>query len=131
MDFGPKWKSLQTYLDQTSASTLSGADATAQSLGLHLPFSIFSLSLPLLPSSLPIVRSAELFSKLLSVSSQRSFKQICVILYVRMHAFTSMRRSLTHDAHGYVHAYATDHMARHSLVSRIEHAVSAALRSLL
>ena len=54
MDLGPKWKSLQSYLDQTSASRLSGADAITQSLGLHLPFSTFSASLPMLPTDLPV-----------------------------------------------------------------------------
>ena len=78
----------------------------------------------MIPDGLPVIRSDDLVSKLLTVSSQRSFKQMCTILYVRMHAFTSMRRALT-DSTSIVD------MARHDIVDRIENAVCAALRSLL
>ena len=128
MNLGPHWRSLQTYLDQTAASRLAGSDAIVQSLGMHLPFTSFSPTLPLLPSDLPIVRSDELVSKLLLSSSQRSFKQLCILLYVRMHAFTSMRRALTDDTHVSTNIYID--LARHDLIPRIEDAVCTALRSL-
>ena len=130
MDFGPKWKSLQTYTDQTSAVRLSGADAIVQSLGMHLPFTLFASSLPMLPNDLPVVRSDELVSKLLALSSQRSFKQACFLLYIRMHVFTSMRRDLTDGAHHDTNITQSN-VARCHVVDRIEHGVHAALASVL
>ena len=81
----------------------------------------------MMPDGLPVIRSDDLVSKLLTVSSQRSFKQICTILYVRMHAFTSMRRALTDSTYDDTHNY----LARHNIVDRMENAFCAALRSLL
>ena len=128
MDIGTRWKPLQTYLDQTAASRLAGSDAIVHSLGMHLPFLSFSPSLPMLPSDLPVVRSDELVSRLLLISSQRSFKQLCILLLCS-YAFTSMRRTLTDAVHDPLHR--THNLARPNIIPRIEHAVSVALRSLL
>ena len=81
------WAQLQEYLDFCSAIRLSGEGAIVYGLGLHPPYS----TIPFCP---PQAAASSFGSKLLRTSSIHAFESVCKILYIKMHAFTSMRRIL-------------------------------------
>ena len=87
LELGPMWSRLQQYLDLSSATRLSGEGAIVRGLGLHLPYSV----LPFLP---PRSSSSACGTESLRSASIRAFEHVCTTLYVKMHAFTGMRRKL-------------------------------------
>ena len=66
LELGPKWSMLQSYLNSSAATRLATGGAIAHKLGMH---------------------------RLLC--NRKTFDAICLVLFIRLHSFTSMRKDLT------------------------------------
>ena len=108
MDLGPKWRSLQLYLDQTSATRLSGADAIALSLGLHLPSPLSPHHCRCCrPISLPCFPMTWFPSSLAFPLSAPSSKSARFFIFVCMHSPPCAGLSRMMNLHMYMHIHIT------------------------
>ena len=95
MQFPTRWVKVQQFLDFSSASRLTPGSAIVHMLGLHLPYASASSSIPIVRSTSEADVTGGTAAQALHRSSCLAFEYICILLYVRMHAFTGMRRELT------------------------------------